>query len=314
MDTSELEARIIWQKNFGYCDRATDFAGRTIAKNYYRDYKSEYGWVVTTILPVEVGGFSIKDNKICCHILTAREKQSRYPVFRANGKSFEIVYNSDKWILSKRVSTGKITDDDLYDVDFLDAVAGARLYKALKMNQSQPRFVGTILIRLKNMKNTALLNFIEKYFETEDVSFLLDEDYEKSETRIIARDYHLPFQQDTQLLLDKCKVLNAYMSAYFCEMGYVDAYDIYYRCDYYEEKSVMYFRSKDITPDKFMQTIENPDKFSNSLFVSQNVVKNTSAGEKLAVIEGREYSAYNEMDSKLLETLSKEAKRKHRLK
>ena len=50
MDLNRETAMRLWNKSFGKDTKATDFAGRTIAKGAYNDRNSEFGWNVDHIL------------------------------------------------------------------------------------------------------------------------------------------------------------------------------------------------------------------------------------------------------------------------
>ena len=52
MDLNKETAMRLWVKQFGKRQKATDFAGREMAKAAYNDRGSKYGWNVDHIFPV----------------------------------------------------------------------------------------------------------------------------------------------------------------------------------------------------------------------------------------------------------------------
>lgn len=96
--------------------------------------------------------------------------------------------------------------------------------------------MGSILIRLKNVESTALIDMIEKYFGKENISYSMSKDYYSDVTRIIVKNYNMPLKDDIAELLDKCIVLNTYLGYYFLPMEYISGYDIIFRTDYFEQK------------------------------------------------------------------------------
>lgn len=56
------------------------------------------------------------------------------------------------------------------------------------------------------------------------------------DVKIVITNYNMPKKSDMDELLDKCILLNTYMSGYFSKCEYILGYDIYYREDYFEEK------------------------------------------------------------------------------
>jgi len=309
MEISTFKAQHLWRKTFGECQYANDFVGRLIDYDEYNNYSSKYGWTVMPLIPEKKGGDNHSYNLVCCHLDTMRERGDHHPMFTANGIRFEIINTGRRYEVTKRVKEKTEDVMTIPKVDFLDAASGVQFFKALKGIQNKPRFVGTILIRMRKMKSTAVVDFIEKYFETENISFCLGRDYAKSETQIFAKDYNLPYQEDTQLLLNKCITLNTYMQNYFLPLNYVEAYDIFYRCDFFQEKTEMYIESQDLSMDKFVQATGNREELHNGLFISQNVVQNTSAGNNLLPSGCDDFTAYNGTYSLLAEELEEEAKR-----
>lgn len=305
---SRFRAMRLWEKNFGAAEFVTDFAGRNMDKSDYLYLGSEYGWTCAPILPTENAGSYRSDNLVCCHLLTANEKLNKFPSFKANGRNFEIVYRSGKYEVRCKDNVPKNSEEDLRNVDFSNALSGTNFYKGLRRIQGQPRFVGTILIRMACMENTAVVDFVEKFFETENITYSMDKNFANTETRVIAKAFNLPLQDDTRILLDKCVVLNTYMQKYFLPGHFVSAYDIYFRLDYFEEKSQMYLQSQNLTADNFVQTIGGQGTLHNSLFLSKNVIHNTYAGLKVTPSETDEFTVYSGIAGELASDIEKETR------
>ena len=108
----------------------------------------------------------------------------------------------------------------------MDSASGIRFFKDLKGIQNKPCFVGSILIRLKNVESTALIDMIEKYFDKENISYSMSKDYYSDVTRIIVKNYNMPLKDDIAELLDKCIVLSTYLGYYFLPMEYISVVKI----------------------------------------------------------------------------------------
>ena len=128
----------------------------------------------------------------------------------------------------------------------MDSAAGIRFFKKLKGIQNKSRFVGSVLIRLQNVSNTAVIDFIEKFFDEENISYSMSSDYRSSETRIIVKNYNMPLKEDISKLLDKCILLNTYLKHYFKPKNYILWYDICYQVNCYGEKQDMYLNAQTI--------------------------------------------------------------------
>lgn len=221
MDLNRETAMRLWNKSFGKETKVKDFTGRTIAKGAYNDRNSEFGWNVDHILPQSRGGKTADHNLVCCHILTNDEKADKFPAFKANGINFEIVKVENHYEIkqiTKETKKRKKTPEHDDSVNFMDSASGVRFFKQLKGIQNKSRFVGSVLIRLQNVSNTAVIDFIEKFLDEENISYSMSSDYWNSETRIVAKNYNMPLKEDNAKLLDKCILLNTYLKYYFKPM------------------------------------------------------------------------------------------------
>lgn len=309
MDLNRETAMRLWNKSFGKETKVKDFTGRTIVKGAYNDRGSDYGWNVDHILPQSRGGKTADHNLIVCHIFTNDEKANKFPTFKANGISFEIIKVENHYEIhqiTKNVQKKpKLEEDD--KVNFMDSASGVRLFKKLKGIQNKSRFVGSVLIRLQNVKNTALIDFIEKFFDEENISYSMSNSYWNSETRIVAKNYNMPFKEDNSKLLDKCILLNTYLKKYFMPMECIDSYEICYQVNHFEEKQDMYIEAQKINFDNISGTIEN------ALFINELVYINTEAKKKEPDMVFGYFDTFKQYDytyTKLSENLKKEVSRK----
>lgn len=310
MDLNRETAMRLWNKSFGKETKVKDFAGRTIAKGAYNDRNSDCGWNVDHILPQSRGGTTADHNLICCHIHTNDEKADKFPCFKANGVSFEIIKVQNHYEIRHKTNELKKQKDVSETVDFFDSAAGIRFFKKLKGVQNKNRFVGTVHVILHNVMNTAVVDFIEELFGDENISFSAKTNYSSFYTigsgargqniQIKISDYNMPLKENTSALLDKCVLLNTYLSSYFLECEYINGFDIYYRIDSFDDKSKMYGSNFDSVENRYIQA-------KNSMFVNELVLNNTDAGEKIQMEPYSEYAEYNYVFTNLSKNLKKEA-------
>ena len=314
MDLNRETAMRLWNKSFGKDTKAVDFAGRTIAKGAYNDRNSEFGWNVDHILPQSKGGVTADYNLICCHIKTNDEKADTFPCFNANGIAFEIVKVQNHYeIRAKSKKAEKASNSD--ELDLFDSASGVRFFKKLKGVQNKKRFVGTVFIKLYGLNNTAVVDFIEELMETESLSFKTERSSMYGDDLIIvAHNYNMSLQDDTSELLDKCVLLNTYLSKYFTSCEYIKGFDIYYRVDCFDDKFSMYKELENIQcsnvthPLSYKYQIKlGYQQYYDSLFVNGLVLENTEAGDKVTRQADSEYTEYNYVFTKLSENLKKEA-------
>ena len=314
MDLNRETAMRLWNKSFGKDTKAVDFAGRTIAKGAYNDRNSEFGWNVDHILPQSKGGATADYNLICCHIKTNDEKADKFPCFNANGVSFEIIKVQNHYEIRRKSKEPQKQENTEDNLDFFDSAAGIRFFKKLKGVQNKKRFVGTVFVSLHNVTNTAVVDFIEELFGDENISYITKTHYtsiytafypvgnnvQGQDIQLKICDYNMPQRGNMAELLDKCVLLNTYLSSYFLECAYISGFNIFYRIDYFEDRAKMYGIKLEPADSLFFQP-------KNSLFVNDLVLINTRAGEKVEKQPHSEYTEYNYVFTKLSENLKKEA-------
>ena len=310
MDLNRETAMRLWNKSFGKDTKATDFAGRTIAKGAYNDRNSEFGWNVDHILPQSKGGATADYNLICCHIKTNDEKADTFPCFSANGIAFEIVKVQNHYEIRPRSKETKQLQAVQETIDFFDSAAGVRFFKKLKGVQNKKRFVGNVFVVLQNVASTAVVDFIEKLFGNENITYSAKTIYSAfysfgssvrgQNIQVKIRDYDMPQKENIAELLDKCVLLNTYLLSYFLECEYISGFDIYYRVDCFEDKSKMYGSNFESADNLYLQP-------KNSMFVNELVLINTEAGEKVEKKLYTDYTEYNYVYTNLSKNLKKEA-------
>lgn len=300
----------LWNKSFGKDTKAVDFAGRTIAKGAYNDRNSEFGWNVDHILPQSKGGATADYNLICCHIKTNDEKADTFPCFNANGIAFEIVKVQNHYEIRQKSKEPKQPKAVQETIDFFDSAAGVRFFKKLKGVQNKKRFVGNVIVVLQNVANTAVVDFIEELFDNEHITYSAKTNYSAfyscgssvrgQNIQVKIRNYDMPQKENIAELLDKCVLLNTYLSSYFLECEYISGFDIYYRIDCFDDKSKMYGSNFEFIDNLYQQT-------KDSMFVNELVLINTEAGEKVEKKPYTEYTEYNYVYTNLSKNLKKEA-------
>ncbi|MBP3451994.1 MAG: HNH endonuclease [Agathobacter sp.] len=309
MDLNRETAMRLWNKSFGKETKVKDFAGRTIAKGAYNDRNSECGWNVDHILPQSRGGTTADHNLICCHILTNDEKADKFPCFNANDISFEIIKVQNHYEIRQKSNGPEKQKDVSEAVDFYDSAAGVRFFKKLKGVQNKKRFVGNVFVVLYNVTNTAVVDFIEELFGDENISYsvkkncslcTLGSSAREQSIQVRISDYDMPLKENICALLDKCVLLNTYLSSYFLECEYINGFNIIYRIDCIDDKSKMY--SSNYEPDNNLYS-----QLKNSMFVNELVLINTGTGEKVQIEQSSGYAEYDSLCTNLSKNLKKEA-------
>lgn len=308
MDLNKETAMRLWNKTFGKELTVKDYTGRKIVKGAYNDRNSEFGWNVDHIYPQSKGGATNDSNLIVCHILTNDEKSDKFPCFTANGKKFEIRKVQNHYEIINLSSKNNDSYDD--ETNFLDHSSGIRLFKKLKGIQNKPRFVGSVFIKLENVDNTAIIDFIEELFGEENISFNVKRNFNSTITTVMLKNYNMPLKEDISVLLDKCVILNTYLESYFLG-NIISNYDIFYRVDNFSRKSEMYVYDEEINFN-YTKNI----KCEHCLHINELVVFNTNAQNDIQLITDyagnlvRKDYVYNYVFKDLQNNLIKEASRR----
>ena len=315
MNLNRETAMRLWVKSFGKETKVKDFTGRTIAKGAYNDRNSEFGWNVDHILPQSRGGKTADHNLVCCHILTNDEKGNKFPAFVANKKKFTIVKVENHYEIKPEKEAPKKTEKphNQEKWNLYDSASGLRLYKAFKGLQSKQRFVGTIQIILKGIEgaDTALTDFVEELFKTEDVQFVgIERGYHaESNVRLLIKNYEMLLISETDNLLDKCILLNTYLSHYFKPIGAISDYAISYRLDCYKDRKDFYSKDAKVCFLDWNSLFRNNCRF----WINNLVIHNSSAKENFDDSIGWDentFYKYEYIYTKLAKNLEKEVSRK----
>lgn len=297
----------LWSKYFGKDTKAVDFAGRTIAKGAYNDRNSKFGWNVDHILPQSKGGATADYNLVCCHIKTNDEKADIFPCFKANGIAFEIVKVQNHYEIRQKSKEEKQPKAVQKAIDFYDSAAGVRCIRQLKDVQDKECSVGSVLVVLQNIENTAVVDFIKEIFSEENISVVkfYEQSYQnitksirRQNIQVKIRNYDMSQKENIVELLDKCVLLNTYLSSYFLERKDISGFDIYYRIDRFDNKSQIYgsdFKGSCCS-----------GQTNNSMFVNELVFIYTETGKKTEKKPDTGYTEYNCVYKNLSENLKKE--------
>ena len=320
MDLNRETAMRLWGVFFGKNTNAVDYAGREIRKGAYNDRNSQYGWNVDHILPVSKGGKTADHNLICCHILTNDEKANSFPLFNANNQKFKIVKKQNHYeILNASDETNnaelKKTNSN-NEVNFYDAADGIRLYKKLKGMQNKERWIAYIAVRIKNIRDSAIVEFIEQVFNDSNISFFIKDlfgpgfrtDYNDDLTILI--ECKVPYKENVNTELDKCGLLNTYLYNNFLNNGLISSYDIYYYINCYKNNKE-YYNDSYKTRQKVLNDINKSRMYysslSNRLYINELVRVNLIGKPKTNEAEkSGEYYSYDYYFPKLSKDLRKE--------
>lgn len=307
MELNHETAMRLWNKQFGKSNEVFDYAGRKIMKGAYNQRNSQFGWNVDHIFPESKGGKTTDANLICCHILTNDEKADKFPSFVANGKRFNAVRVENHYEIqpvnedsngNQNASKESNAEDE---VNLFDSAAGIRLFKHLKGIQNKSRWVGTVTIRIKNVGNTALLDFVGYIFDDENISYGENDDL----ITVVVKDYDMPYRSDISNLLDKCILLHTYFKHYFQPMGYLDSYQINFDVECFKNKIDM---CKGARTNSYSYFGSSYSALSNALYINSLVYRNTEAKDDMpnATFDGDDETEYDYYYTNLAKNLDKE--------
>lgn len=321
MIVNKETAMRLWTSRYGKKTKAIDFAGRTMVKSAYDDRNSAFGWNLDHIYPQAKGGKTADHNLICCHILTNDEKADKI-CFNANSQSFKVVKVENHYeIVNQSKHNSEVKQPTLFD-----SAHGIRHLNQLIKASKKQKFFGEILIDLKFVKTSAIFDFIREIFCTENVNvFSKESGYSffissGKDHLVVIRNYDVGLKSLIQDLLDKCLLLNTYLSHYIVPMDYLYAFDIYFNVTYSKTADEYY---QNVNLKDMISYFENP---TNNLYISDLVVENTDAkddlnNEKLDVnsyalrnsnnkeFGQKTYVKYNYVFTKLAKNLDKEVSR-----
>ena len=283
MELNHETAMRLWTKNFGRTTKAMDFAGREIYKGAYNDRNSEYGWNVDHIYPESKGGKTADYNLICCNIRTNDEKADSFPIFNANGQRFQIkktqnhyeIYPLEGFIIPKKDQyKGK-------QLNFYDSAVGIEYIDFLDDRQSKERFVGTITVKLSKINCFTVVDFVEDIFEDENIIY---KKYDKfyNTIEIIIKDYNMPYKSNIANLLDKCVLLNTYLSKYFKPLNYITSFGIAFTLTDFLEREKIYDTNTNL----------EYSHLDNTIYINKLVKDNLTTEEQFRKVNQLNYYTY----------------------
>lgn len=304
MELNKETALRLWTQQFGKVAKATDFAGREIAKAGYNNRNSRFCWNVDHILPQSRGGKTADYNLICCHMETNDEKADSFPCFTANHKHFQIERRQNHYeIICISDSQDENADSD--GVNFYDAAQGIKCWEDCHQKADEV-CIGYVKVQLDYPKNgidlSAFQIFLEELFESSSVFSEISEPiwnnclnpHKLCTFTLLVDD--LPTKDDTENLLNQCILLNTYreffMKRYDCQIRIACGMNFY---DSFYEKSANIQRD----------IIDKRISFHEELAIDELIRINTSAEKELTQQYGIEFYPYNMVFTKLQKDLKK---------
>lgn len=306
MELNKETALRLWTQQFGKAAKATDFAGREIAKAAYNNRNSRFGWNVDHILPQSRGGKTADYNLICCHIVTNDEKADRFPCFKANGTRFEIQKRQNHYeIIPVSERHGDDADED-EEINFWDAAQGIKYWKQCK-HHPQETFTGYVKIRLDISKDDPFIsrfrNFIEEFFDSSEIFIDHSAGYNDGfyslnapPCKFTVLGFDFPTKEDMEDLLNQCVALNTYADLFREKYYYSIKIFCGAKCYASETESALKIKG---------DVIDNSPYLSENLAISELIRLNTSAGNEIEQQHGKDYYSYNMVFTKLQKDLEK---------
>lgn len=288
----------LWASRYGKAQRVRDYAGRMMDRAAYGDRGSQYGWNLDHIFPQSKGGKTADHNLVCCHILTNDEKADKI-CFTANGRRFQVIKVENHYEIAAVDEGGEIDREP----NFYDSAYGVERFLELNESSAQEIFCAEILVVLDGAVSCALFNFAKEVFG-DSVVLLLQENLTPEERSVLSiRRYDVRTKESVQDLLDKCVLLNTYLSHYFKPMDYVEAYDIYYNLARFKSGED-YYAHMGAAPSGCLSL-----EASNGLYISKLVICNTDAQQDLenkGVRGDGQFIEYSYVLTRLAKNLDKE--------
>lgn len=256
----------LWASRYGKAQRVRDYAGRMMDRAAYGDRGSQFGWNLDHILPQSKGGKTADHNLVCCAILTNDEKADKI-CFTANGRRFQVIKVENHYEI---VLLGEKEEIDPKP-NFYDSAYGVERFLELNESSAQEIFCAEILVVLDGAVSCALYNFVQEVFEASMVTLLPEKLTVQERSVLSIRVYDVRTKDSAQDLLDKCVLLNTYLSHYFKPMGYVVGFDVYYNLAKFASGED-YYDYMDSAPFGSLRR-----RATNGLYISELVISNTDA-------------------------------------
>lgn len=270
MDINHDNAMALWSKRYGKATRVKDFSGREMDKGSYDNRNSQYGWNLDHINPKSNGGKDTESNLICVNIETNDEKADKFPVFVANGKTFEIIKVENHYEIrgKKPVDNSNDTETEDKGINFFDHSAALKSFKTWRKNGY---FIGSIYIELTDVVDNAVLFFIREVLANNDYDFHLEKDPWSQSMGVFSIIDDVKTKEITSNILEACVLINTYLRHYFQAHQYIGKYVIYAKLQKFDYPTDIDYSS---CKDNYVSSD------ANMLLINSNLRINTEAKEK----------------------------------
>ena len=210
------------------------------------------------------------------------------------------------------------------DTNFFDSASGIRTIKKINKRINRSFNICSISIKLNKVNNCAIFDFVKEIFDNQSMITI---DYQKKNpnicylaenqqfiSTITIHNLNVNSIESVKEILDKCVLLNTYLSAYFVPLNHFSEYDIYlklFEFDSYDEylSSNIDFntKSKDLNNSIFIH------KEINDL-INKNKKENNNVQSSIDILvlggSFSEWIEYNYVYTQLEKNLNKEVKGK----
>jgi len=262
MEINFENAMKLWNERYQKSSKVYDFSGRQIIRSAYNNTNSEYGWKLLTIYPENLGGKITPSNLVCANIKTINEKKNSYPEFKANGINFSIEKERNYYVIEKVIN--EIDDIDFEKINFYDPKKALSLFEACKNGH----FAGFIKIFLNNVKEIAIVDFIQNMFNEYELDIEKENIFGGEAIVINVKINNIETKEELQDILDDCVMARTYLNSYFIPKNVLQTFTIFFNVVHND----YHINIKDIKEPE----ISGP-KNKNTIVINDMVKLNTDA-------------------------------------
>ena len=276
MEVNRETAMRLWNKNYGKRIQMKDFAGREMLKAAYDDRNSEFGWNLDHIYPVSKGGKTSDYNLICCNIRTNDEKANRFPVFKANGKKFQIARHENHYEIENCNSNDNSNySDTINETNMFDSAEGVEALNECKTNIDETKYIDFITVYMQE-SSLFLVEFLRKYiFKGASISIKNDIGNCAVMKFVYFDKTHI---DDFRNELDNCILLNTYMKDYILPKNYLKSYEIVLNGFVFNNSNEYYNYLRDLNGNNYVLSVSvanyMPNKYDNCVYLDEFVADN----------------------------------------
>ena len=293
----------IWKKQFGEsCEKAQDFAGRTIIKSQFNSPELQGGWNIDHIQPKSKGG-SDKDINLCCvNIVTNQEKADDFPKFIANGKQFKVITENNKPKVITFRELPYYPRPTIYDspsqfleqpYDYLDHLKQSHYFMKEDLGMS----VAYIRVRIRMGDNACdggfircFRSFLTELLKTQSIDIRIDtnEDRQSREIQCLVLVFNIRTSADFDGLLMRLITLNTW-AQYFQRVFNCEFKILANRCYHNCHLSQVDFISRLSLASRDCEGSEEPYiQTSDYIFLSKDFdqLANLALGSALVDVQG----------------------------